>query len=134
MAIRNAVIVLVLMALACGGASAECTPEWARGLFPVWADLNGPVWALCVYNGELYAGGDFWEADGVLVNCIAKWNGTSWQPVGTGTDERVWVLALCVYDGELYAGGVFNTCGGVSANNIAKWNGVSWQPVGTGVE
>ena len=42
----------------------------------------GWVGALAVYNNELYAGGQFKDANGVSLNCIAKWNGSSW--VGWG--------------------------------------------------
>jgi hypothetical protein len=89
------------------------------------------VHALAVYNGELYAGGTFVIAGGLAANNIAKWNGTAWSAVGTGTNGSV--RALAVYNGELYAGGIFTTAGGVSANNIAKWNGTSWAALGSGV-
>ncbi len=49
---------------------------------------------------------------GVSANLIARWNGASWQPVGTGMNWSV--QALCVYNGELYAGGAFTTAGGKS--------------------
>ena len=60
-----------------------------------------------VYNGELYAGGNLTTAGGVSANYIAKWNGTSWQPVGGGMGSYGYVYALCVYSSELYAGGYF---------------------------
>jgi len=89
------------------------------------------VSALCVYNGELYAGGSFTTAGGATANYIAKWNGASWQAVGTGTNSDV--RALCVYNGELYAAGSFTTADEATANYIARWNGVSWQAVGAGM-
>jgi hypothetical protein len=89
------------------------------------------VRALTVYNGELIAGGGFTTAGGVSAIKIARWNGTNWQPLGTGMND--YVRALTVYNGELIAGGNFTTAGGVSANYIAHWNGTSWQPLGTGM-
>jgi len=83
-------------------------------------------------NNLLYAGGYFITAGGITVNHIAKWNGTDWSALGTGTDGKV--TALCMHNGELYAGGAFTTAGGVSAKNIAKWNGNSWQALGAGVD
>ncbi len=100
------------------------------------------VYALGVYNGELYVGGDFTEAGGISVNYIARWDGTNWNPVGSGSTNGVYagrVSALAVYNGELYVGGGFtyvnytgNPATSVSANNIARWNGTNWNSVGTG--
>jgi hypothetical protein len=65
--------------------------------------MNATVFALTVYNGELIAGGGFTYAGGVTCNYIARWNGSQWQPLGTGMNN--WVYALTVYNGELIAGG-----------------------------
>jgi hypothetical protein len=89
------------------------------------------VYALAVYNNELIAAGLFDTAGGVLVNNIARWNGTSWSPLGSGINAKV--LSLTVYNNELIAGGEFTTAGGVSVNKIAKWNGSSWSPLGSGI-
>ncbi|MFH1748250.1 MAG: hypothetical protein ABIG44_14545, partial [Planctomycetota bacterium] len=86
------------------------------------------VLALTVYNGELIAGGYFTTAGGVSANCIAKWNGTSWAPLGTGMAEfpgsgfSPAVGALAVYNGALIAVGNFAVAGDVTANHIAKWS------------
>ncbi len=93
-------------------------------------------------SGEaLYAGGNFTTAGGVLANCIAKWNGTSWSALGSGVSDGPFgvtsVSALTAFDdggGEaLYAGGRFTTAGGVAASYIAKWNGTSWSALGSGM-
>ncbi len=39
--------------------------------------VSGTVYALAVYNGELYVGGFFWQAGGLSANSIARWNGSS---------------------------------------------------------
>lgn len=80
-------------------------------------------------TGEaLYVGGAFLNAGGQTVNNIAKWNGTTWSPLGLGMNNPV--LALVVFnDGTgpaLYAGGSFTTAGTTSAQNIARWNGTTW--------
>ena len=87
--------------------------------------------ALAVYNGELYAGGAFIMAGENPASYIAKWNGVSWDSVGTGMNNAV--MALAVYNGELYAGGGFTTAGGIPVNYIAKWNGTNWDSVGAGI-
>jgi hypothetical protein len=100
-----------------------------------WSSLgsgvNGQIYALTVYDGELIAGGHFTTAGGVSANYIARWNGSTWAPLDSGMNAEV--HALAVYQGELIAGGWFTTAGGVSVNNIAKWNGTSWAPLGNGV-
>src|SRR4030095_14335340 len=56
-------------------------------------------------------------------NRIAKWDGSSWSPLGSGLDSGV--SALAVYDDgggpALYAGGFFQTAGGGPAHFLAKW-------------
>jgi hypothetical protein len=84
----------------------------------------------------LYVGGSFTTVGGMPANNVARWNGSSWSPLGTGVDDIV--SALAVFDdgtgAALYAGGYFGLAGGVSANRVAKWNGSSWSPLGSGVD
>lgn len=87
------------------------------------------VSALTVYNGDLIAGGDFVTVGGRTVNRIARWDGSLWQPLGSGMDNSV--LALTVYDGDLIAGGRFTTAGGVPCGNTARWEGTQWLPLGS---
>ena len=98
--------------------------------------LNDDVYTLAVAgNGDVYAGGRFTQAGGVAANYIAKWNGTAWSALGTGTSNGMnnVVFALAIAgNGEVYAGGRFTQAGGVSANNIARWNGTSWSALGSG--
>jgi trimeric autotransporter adhesin len=112
--------------------------------------VNNDVYALTVFDDgssggpALYAGGLFTTAGGVPANRIAKWNGTSWSSLGTGSANGVSgnaapsVSALTVFDDgsgggpALYAGGDFTTAGGAPANRIAKWNGTAWSSLGTG--
>ena len=89
------------------------------------------VYSLSVYNGELYTGGDFDTAGGISANNIAKWDGITWDSVGSGVNN--FTTSLFVYNGELYTGGLFNITGGITANCIAKWNGTVWDSVGSGV-
>jgi hypothetical protein len=89
--------------------------------------------ALCVYNGNLYAGGIFTTAGGVSASKIAMWNDSIWSPLGTGvTSSGGTVKAMAVFNGDLYVGGSFSTVGGVSAANIAKWNGTTWSAIASG--
>lgn len=105
-----------------------------------WASLgngvSGQVFAMSVFDDgtglALFTGGDFTRADGnkIVVNRIAKWDGTNWSALSTGTDSTV--RAMTVFDdgtgfGEsLYIGGIFTTAGSINANRIAMWDGAFW--------
>jgi trimeric autotransporter adhesin len=132
-----------------GGVTANGIAKW-NGVS--WSSLgtgpangvSGSVFALTVFDdgsgggADLYVGGNFVTAGGVTANQIAKWNGTEWSPLATGSANGVdWtVLDLTVFDDDsgggpaLYAGGQFVTAGGAVANRIAKWNGGSWSSLG----
>ena len=99
-------------------------------------DATGP------HAPALYAGGKFTTAGLQPANYIAKWDGTTWSPLGTGIGGvySPSVYALAIYDDDgagpnppaLYVGGYFASAGGVPASNIAKWNGTTWSAVGGG--
>ena len=119
--------------------SVECA--WDSGF--TWADLDGSAVAMAVFDDgsgpALYVGGHFPTASGVVVNHVARWDGSAWAPLagpsGAGMDLGVWALAV-FDDGSgpaLYAGGNFYTAGGVAASKIAKWDGVTWSPLGSGM-
>jgi hypothetical protein len=83
--------------------------------------MNGGVSALTVYNGQLVAGGYFTTAGGVACNYMASWNGSSWQPLGSGMNGY-YVDALAVDSGQLVAGGYFTTAGGLVSAYWARWD------------
>ncbi len=91
--------------------------------------FDAPVYALCVYNGQLHAAGEFLNAGGTMVNRVARWNGSAWEPLDAGVSGPV--HALEVFNGELIVGGKFQTAGGLTSPNLARWNGSGWLPLGT---
>ncbi|MEY4071017.1 MAG: hypothetical protein RL721_1631, partial [Candidatus Eisenbacteria bacterium] len=96
--------------------------------------LDGNVYALVVDGaGNLYAGGAFSHAGGVVTNGIAKWDGHEWSALGTGMNDIVLSLAVDAA-GHVYAGGWFTTAGGVAAQHVARWDGTSWAALGEGVD
>ena len=100
------------------------------------SDLVGPLAVFDDGSGPgLYAGGRFVNAGGVVVNNVARWDGSSWSALGSGVSNGV--SALAVFDDgsgpALYAAGGFTSAGGVSANRIARWNGSGWSALGSGV-
>jgi hypothetical protein len=95
--------------------------------------LAGFPIAMTTFNGELIVAGSFASAGGVTVNNIARWNGASWQPLGSPAGTSSPVFALAVYNNELIACGNFTSAGGAPASRIARWNGSQWQPLGGGL-
>ena len=124
------------------GVSARGIAKWDGKSWSAMGDgfFGSDVRALAVYDDgggpALYAGGDFPFGSVPDPNGIAKWNGSSWDPLGEGVDGTV--QALTVHDfgdgARLYAGGNFGMAGGVEANNLATWDGSSWQALGAGVD
>ena len=134
-----------------GGVTASRIAKWNGSS---WAPLGtglgtigtGSVggFSLAVFDdgggAALYAGGSFMTAgftlaSGEVANHIARWNGSSWTPLGSGLDSPV--DALLVFDDgsgpAIYAGGGFTVpLGGFGANNLAKWDGASWTALGSG--
>ncbi len=106
--------------------------NWAQAWYPLQSGITSDfgVLATAAYNGQLYAGGWFYEAGGVTANNMARWNGLTWDSVGSGlTGGQNYVAALCVYNGKLYACGSFYSAEGLPANNIAVWDGSHWDTV-----
>lgn len=81
--------------------------------------LPAAVRALAVFNGQLYAGGDFG---------LQRWSGTTWTPLvgptlfyGSPT-----VTALAVYGGQLWVGGQFDALGAQVVHGLARHDGTQW--------
>lgn len=104
----------------------------------VWSELPGLLYFASVLavdsNNTLYAGGDFSTTnDGkTQLNHIAKWDGSKWTPLGTGTNGTVLALAFDPSD-NLYIGGNFGIVGGTHIYRVAKWDGAAWSALGTGI-
>ena len=91
----------------------------------------GGVYALTTYGSNLVAGGSFTVPGGGSRQNLARFNGTTWTPLVSGSlNGRV--RALAVYNGELIAGGEFTQIGSVTVNGIAAYNGTSWRALGSG--
>ena|GEM_PF-3657895 len=99
------------------------------------SSLDGPVRALCIWRGELYAAGAFtYTFDGnVLLNGIARWdaNAHAWQPLENGLPyvPTTYPLTMCVWNDTLIVGGTFRPDPDVMTDTrwgIARWNGMEW--------
>jgi hypothetical protein len=81
-------------------------------------------------------GGTFDAIAGVTAHNIAKWDGQSWSPLGSGIGLPApggGVYALAQSGDDLYVGGSFVEAGGTAALNIAKWDGERWSALGDGL-
>lgn len=100
--------------------------------------FDAPVWALAVAGTNLYAAGDFSQADEIPVRRIARWDGTAWSALGSGLGSAEagedYVSALAAVGNEVYAGGLFAIAGGADVSNIARWNGSVWQALQSGTD
>jgi hypothetical protein len=81
-------------------------------------------------NGTVFAAGDFTIADANLTNRIARWDGTTWQPLGTGLTAGTIEAMAELPNGDLVVGGSFTAIGGITTRNLAVWNGSVWSSIG----
>ncbi len=101
--------------------------------------IGSDVRALLVFDdgdGEaLFCGGQFNSAGSISGASIARWDGTTWAPLGSGIEDNV--NALEVYDDgngpQLYAGGSIVKAGGMRVSGVARWDGTSWSALGSGI-
>ncbi|MES2922756.1 MAG: choice-of-anchor D domain-containing protein [Verrucomicrobiota bacterium] len=131
-----------------GGTAAKGIAKWNGN---AWAVLDdgigniGTIYTLATDGTDLYIGGNFsFYTDKHLTpfpdpsthfdvaRNVAKWNGSGWSILGTGTNGIV--NRLAVGGGIVYASGSFTLAGGSAARNIAQWSGSTWSALGAGLE
>ena len=113
--------------------------------FNTWSALgsgfDNAVYALERFNGSIAAGGQFVFSGNTNVNRVALFDGTAWQPMGTGMNGTVRALKVysTLYGYILLAGGDFTYANGSPANRVAYWTksaitiDTPWQPMGGGL-
>ncbi|MFA6046347.1 MAG: hypothetical protein WC718_15290 [Phycisphaerales bacterium] len=108
------------------GSAAGALRRWSNA---PWSDFTSPIVgrasSLAVApRGDLIAGGTFATAGGVQVNSIARWDGTSWNPLGSGIGGRYSEVKALAFmsDGTLAVGGTFLTAGGSLSTYFARYS------------
>ena len=85
-------------------------------------------------GNDMVIGGTFATISGVAMNGIARWDGSSFTPLGTGLVGSSVDALLTLDNGDIIAGGNFAAAGGTAVNHIARWNGTTWSPMGNGFD
>ena len=106
-------------------ASAGTCPDWDLAIGQ--PGLSSNAWDMVEHDGDWYVAGQFTTAGGQSANRVARWDGHSWHPLGTGMNGQA--SAIEVYNGEIHVSGGFLTAGGVDAFRIARWDGANWHEV-----
>lgn len=123
-----------------GGVSASNIARWngsawvglGTGLSPgVTGSIPEVTALLPLPGGELIVGGYFNIAGGTYMNNIARWTGTSWVAMGTGTGGTVDTLAR-MPNGDILAAGTFSSLSTNYTNSVMRWDGTAWSAVGSG--
>lgn len=101
------------------------------------------ITGITYYNNKITIGGNFKKENSTILNGIAQWSGSNWQPMGIG----VWATpaidsagnggnGLTEYKNNFYSAGSFFGAGGSYigetthiCGHIAKWNGTAWNPL-----
>jgi hypothetical protein len=133
----RATLFALVVGIALSGTLAAQCPQWSGDFSAPGA--NGRVSCEVVFDDgtgpALYVGGQFSSVGDARANRIAKWNGSSWSALGSGSGQEV--SALAVFDDgtgpALYALGDFSGSAGFNAHVIAKWNGSTWSALGSGL-
>ena len=121
---------LALAAFAAPPLAADCAPGvWD----PSFGDpgAGGSVRVLAhqgrTSDNYMVAGGFFSEIDGVAAGKVARWDGSSWAPMGAGfSSGTVWALST---DSPTF----FHVIAGMtSGDRVYGWNGSEWTTLGGG--
>lgn len=98
--------------------------------------LNAPVFTIKIHNGDIYAGGYFFNAGGDPdADYLARWDGCEWHAVAPGLNGAV--DAIAVSGQKVYVAGRFTMADGNGRPfkpHIAMWDGKEWSIPGGGLD
>jgi hypothetical protein len=93
------------------------------------------VFALSMYQNNLYVGGNAHSEYGGKMNGIMMWDGNNWLECDSGITDISKLGAIndiIEYDKDLYIGGMFYQSNHSKESMIARWDGQNWKSVGGG--
>ncbi|HEY5042382.1 MAG TPA: hypothetical protein VIK53_10300 [Verrucomicrobiae bacterium] len=101
-----------------------------------WHNMTGPdgdtngygFYYLTQFQGQLVAAGTFTNQVNAVIQNIARWDGSAWQPLGGGLEYPV--FAVVGNQQVLYAAMQFLGEDGVSRTRVMRWDGAAWTRVG----
>jgi len=105
---------------ALGSGISGASPYWSVGVLASEDFGSGPV---------LVAGGFFDTAGGQPAQNIARWNGSSWSPLGAGLQAQP--VSLASFD-DGSGPALFAGCEPSAQGQLQRWNGSSWSSVALG--
>lgn len=77
-------------------------------------------------NGDIIAAGEFENIGEVATGLIARWNGSTWEPIGTGGPMQGSVRAIAATPDGFVIVGTFRMAPTEPMHQVAHWNGVTW--------
>src|SRR5262249_25923336 len=125
-----------------------CTDNWDDRFAVPGVNNTGNIFVVALAvdgNNNVYVCGNFTAIGNLMSNHIAKWDGSSWSPLGSaahdGVDGTGGVSAIAVMGTDRYVGGFFasvsdSTQTGLAARNIARWSTTSstWSALGSAAQ
>lgn len=125
-----------------GGIDANRIAEWdGRRWSPLGTGVSNGSYSSHVNaievlpNGHVLVGGSFTSAGGLAANSIARWDGSSWHPLGLGIPGYSQSSPASIFDivvladGNVVVGGDFRF---QNSQSVARWDGTQWSPLGHG--
>lgn len=107
--------------------------DWMNGQPFCSSCIPNPVNSIIRFQDTIYITGSFLYSNNTYLNGIAKWDGSSWKPIGRGLRDSFGSPALGykfkIYNNELYLSGAFDSINGVVAHSLAKYDGVQWSAI-----
>jgi hypothetical protein len=101
--------------------------------------FDGSVYALHVYQGHLYAGGDFDVAGIRDAPMLARWENGAWAPVAAADRTMIrrpnagsYVRCMTTFRNRLIIGGGLGLSGSSQNVNIVSWDGSNFHNLGSG--
>lgn len=125
-------MLVILLAAGSRGTGASGDEYWDERIGdPGIPESVGGV-GVVVYQSELHVFGAFNSAAGASATNIARREGLSWMPLGSGV-RGGHIRAAAVSAEDLYVGGLFSEAGDLTTSNVARWDGTNWWALGPGV-